>query len=43
MSLSGLKVNFDTNRYLTSVSLEKVLKFTTSITYDIKAFNDDQT
>jgi pyruvate formate lyase activating enzyme len=37
----GLKVNFDTNGYLTSVSLEKVLKFTTSITYDIKAFSDE--
>jgi pyruvate formate lyase activating enzyme len=36
-----LKVNFDTNGYLTSASLEKVLKFTTSITYDIKAFNDE--
>jgi pyruvate formate lyase activating enzyme len=37
----GLKVNFDTNGYLTSSSLLKVLKFTTSITYDIKAFNDE--
>ena len=37
----GLKVNFDTNGYLTGASLEKVLKFTTSITYDIKAFNDE--
>jgi pyruvate formate lyase activating enzyme len=37
----GLKVNFDTNGYLTSASLEKVLKFTTSITYDIKAFRDE--
>jgi pyruvate formate lyase activating enzyme len=36
-----LKVNFDTNGYLTSASLTKVLKFTTSITYDIKAFNDE--
>jgi pyruvate formate lyase activating enzyme len=36
-----LKVNFDTNGYLTSASLDKVLKFTTSITYDIKAFNDE--
>jgi pyruvate formate lyase activating enzyme len=36
-----LKVNFDTNGYLTSASLRKVLKFTTSITYDIKAFNDE--
>ncbi len=37
----GPKVNFDTNGYLTSASLRKVLKFTTSITYDIKAFNDE--
>jgi pyruvate formate lyase activating enzyme len=37
----GLKVNFDTNGYLTSTSLRKVLRFTTSITYDIKAFNDE--
>ena len=36
-----LKVNFDTNGYMTSASLRKVLKFTTSITYDIKAFNDE--
>jgi pyruvate formate lyase activating enzyme len=36
-----LKVNFDTNGYLTSASLRKVLKFTTSITYDIKAYNDE--
>ncbi|MGD9189422.1 MAG: radical SAM protein [Desulfobacteraceae bacterium] len=37
----NLKVNFDTNGYLTRQSLKKVLGFTTSITYDIKAFNDD--
>ena len=37
----ALKVNFDTNGYLTNASLRKVLKFTTSITYDIKAFNDE--
>lgn len=36
-----LKVNFDTNGYLTSESLKKVLGFTTSITYDIKAFSDE--
>jgi pyruvate formate lyase activating enzyme len=36
-----LKVNFDTNGYLTESSLKKVLAFTTSITYDIKAFNDE--
>jgi pyruvate formate lyase activating enzyme len=37
----NLKVNFDTNGFPTSASLKKVLKFTTSITYDIKAFNDE--
>ena len=37
----GLKVNFDTNGYLTHASLIKVLKYATSITYDIKAFNDE--
>ena len=36
-----LKVNFDTNGYMTSISLRKMLKFTNSITYDIKAFNDE--
>ena len=36
-----LKVNFDTNGYLTHQSLSKVLEFTTSITFDIKAFNDE--
>ena len=36
-----LKVNFDTNGYLTRQSLSKVLEFTTSITFDIKAFNDE--
>jgi len=35
------KVNFDTNGYLTTQSLERVLKFATSITYDIKAYHDD--
>ena len=36
-----LKVNFDTNGYLTHQSLLKVLEFATSITFDIKAFNDE--
>ena len=36
-----LKVNFDTNGYLTHQSLLKVLEFTTSITFDIKAFNEE--
>lgn len=37
----NLKVNFDTNGYLTSESLQTVLEFTTSITYDIKACNNE--
>jgi pyruvate formate lyase activating enzyme len=36
-----LKVNFDTNGYLTHPSLLKVLEFTTSITFDLKAFSDE--
>ena len=36
-----LKVNFDTNGYMTSASLRKLLRFTNSITYDIKAFNNE--
>ena len=35
------KVNFDTNGYLTEESLERVLAFTTSITYDLKAYTDE--
>jgi pyruvate formate lyase activating enzyme len=35
------KVNFDTNGYMTEKSLERILSFTTSITYDLKAYNDD--
>ncbi|MEQ9715240.1 MAG: radical SAM protein [Candidatus Asgardarchaeia archaeon] len=35
------KVNFDTNGFLTMDSLRRVLRFTTSITFDIKAYNDD--
>ena len=37
----NLKVNYDTNGYLTRTSLKRVLHFTTSITYDIKAYNDE--
>lgn len=37
----GTKVNFDTNGYMTEKSLERVLGFTTSITYDIKAYRDE--
>jgi pyruvate formate lyase activating enzyme len=36
-----LKVNFDTNGYLTRQSLSKVLAFTNSITFDLKAFSDE--
>jgi pyruvate formate lyase activating enzyme len=35
------KVNFDTNGYLTERSLERVLGFTTSVTYDIKAYSNE--
>jgi pyruvate formate lyase activating enzyme len=37
----SVRVNFDTNGFLTEQSLERVLSFATSITYDIKAFHDD--
>jgi pyruvate formate lyase activating enzyme len=37
---SSLKVNFDTNGYMTKKSLGRVLDMTTSITYDIKAYNE---
>lgn len=35
------KVNFDTNGYMTAESLKTVLGFTTSITYDLKAYHDE--
>ncbi|OEU66325.1 MAG: hypothetical protein BBJ57_08430 [Desulfobacterales bacterium PC51MH44] len=35
------KINFDTNGYMTEQSLKRILAFTTSITYDLKAFNDE--
>ena len=35
------KVNFDTNGYMTEESLERILDFTTSITYDLKAYHDE--
>ena len=35
------KVNFDTNGYMTEESLERVLAFSDSMTYDIKAFSDE--
>lgn len=36
----GTKVNFDTNGYLTEESLERVLAFTNSVTFDLKAFDE---
>ncbi|MDY6952340.1 MAG: radical SAM protein [Thermodesulfobacteriota bacterium] len=38
---SDTKVNVDTNGYMTEQSLEKVLSFATSITYDLKAYHDE--
>ncbi len=35
------KVNFDTNGYMTEESLRRILDFTTSITYDLKAYYDE--
>lgn len=35
-----VKVNFDTNGFLTKKSLARVLNFTSSITFDIKAYNE---
>jgi len=35
------RINFDTNGYMTEKSLERVLGFATSVTYDIKAYNDE--
>jgi pyruvate formate lyase activating enzyme len=35
------KVNFDTNGYLTEECFERVLAFATSVTFDIKAFDDE--
>ena len=37
----GLKVNFDTNGFMTEESLRRVLKFATSLTFDLKAYYDD--
>ena len=37
----SVKVNFDTNGYMTERSLRRVLDFTTSVTFDIKAYRDD--
>jgi pyruvate formate lyase activating enzyme len=38
---SEIKVNFDTNGYMTMDSLKRILDFTTSITYDLKAYRDE--
>ncbi|MBU6997448.1 MAG: radical SAM protein [Theionarchaea archaeon] len=35
------KVNFDTNGFMTEASLERILTFSDSITFDIKAFTDE--
>ena len=35
------KVNYDTNGYMTQESLRRVLNFTTSITYDLKAYHHE--
>jgi len=37
----ALKVNYDTNGFMTEESLRRVLTFTTSLTFDIKAYYDD--
>lgn len=37
----SVKVNFDTNGFMTEESLKRILKFTTSITFDIKAYNNE--
>ncbi len=36
-----IKVNFDTNGFLTEKSLERVLAFASSITFDLKAYHED--
>jgi pyruvate formate lyase activating enzyme len=35
------KVNFDTNGYMTEKSLQRILNFATSITYDLKAYQNE--
>jgi pyruvate-formate lyase-activating enzyme len=37
----GIKVNFDTNGYMTKDSLNRILSFTNSITFDLKAYDPD--
>ena len=36
-----IKVNFDTNGFMTEESLYRILDFSTSITFDIKAFSEE--
>jgi len=36
-----IRINYDTNGYLTQRSLKRVLAFTTSITYDLKAYTEE--
>ena len=38
---SGIRVNFDTNGFMTEDSLDRVLAFTTSVTFDIKAISEE--
>jgi pyruvate formate lyase activating enzyme len=37
----GIKVNYDTNGYMTKESLTRILNFTTSMTYDLKAYHNE--
>jgi len=39
--LAGCRVNFDTNGFMTESSLRRILEFTTSLTFDLKAFFDE--
>lgn len=39
--LGSIKINYDTNGFLTLNSLDRVIDFTSSITFDIKAYHDD--
>lgn len=36
-----VKVNYDTNGFMTESSLKRVLEFTSSLTFDIKAYRDE--
>jgi len=38
---SDIKINYDTNGFMTSSSLKRVIDIADSITFDIKAFQDD--